>query len=154
MLRWILLPVLIPAVWAQPYNGPRPPKADIPYLKHASNLIPTELAQAKEEKRNSDSLYTITGAQSSAKTPLAMPIFILKAEKLAPEHLQLYRLESKEGHREILFAAKNPPTPFHMEVTKLTADGLYKIEVDQELEPGEYSLSPEGSNQVFCFQVF
>jgi len=26
--------------------------------------------------------------------------------------------------------------------------------VSESLEPGEYSLSPEGSNQVFCFQVF
>jgi hypothetical protein len=40
-----------------------------------------------------------------------------------------------------------------MEVTRLDG-GLYKIEVDESLEKGEYSLTPEGSNQVFCFQVF
>ena len=41
-----------------------------------------------------------------------------------------------------------------MTVTKLTRDGLHKMEVDESLEPGEYSLSPEGSNRVFCFKVF
>jgi hypothetical protein len=38
-------------------------------------------------------------------------------------------------------------------VTRLASD-LYRIEVNESLEPGEYSLSPEGSNQVFCFEVF
>jgi len=38
-------------------------------------------------------------------------------------------------------------------VTRLDSD-LYRIEVGESLEPGEYSLSPEGSSQVFCFQVF
>ena len=139
---------------AQQYDGPRPPKPDLPYLKHASNLIPTETAEAKEEKKKNDSLYTIQGAASTARTPLALPIFLMKADKIAPDRLQLFRLDSKSGHREILFTAKNPPVAFHMEVTRLSSDGIYKIEVDQELEPGEYSLSPEGSNQVFCFQVY
>jgi len=155
MIRWFLLPIFaLSAAWAQRYDGPRPPKPDLPYLKHASNLIPTETVEAKEEKKKNDTLYTIQGTASTVKTPLAMPIFILKADKLAPDRLQLFRLESKEGRREILFAAKSPPAAIHMEVTKLTSDGLYKIEVEEELEPGEYSLSPEGSNQVFCFQVF
>ena len=155
MLRsTLLLAFLLSAAWSQQYDGPRPPKPDLPYLKHASNLIPTELAEAKEQKQKNDTLYIIQGATSTAKTPLVMPIFILKVVKLAPERLQLYRLDSKEGHREILFTARNPPVPFHMDVTKLSADGIYKIEVGQELEPGEYSLSPEGSTQVFCFQVF
>jgi hypothetical protein len=154
MIRWFVLSIFaLASACAQQYDGPRPPKPDIPYLKHASNLIPTEAAEAKEEKRKDESLYTIQGAASTARTPLAMPIFILKADRLAPDRLQLFRLESKAGHREILFSAKNPPASFHMEVTKL-ADGIYKIEVNEELEPGEYSLSPEGSNQVFCFQVF
>jgi hypothetical protein len=26
--------------------------------------------------------------------------------------------------------------------------------VSESLAPGEYSLTPEGSNQVFCFQVY
>ena len=31
---------------------------------------------------------------------------------------------------------------------------IYRIDVGESLENGEYSLTPEGSNQVFCFQVY
>ena len=35
--------ISIPAVAAEKYTGPRPPKADVPYLLHADNLIETEI---------------------------------------------------------------------------------------------------------------
>jgi hypothetical protein len=155
MLRrflWLALAVVLTA-WAQKYSGPRPPKADLPYLKHAENLVPTEAADAKEEKKKDDILYIIAGANSSVKTPLASPIFILQAAKLVPERLQLFKLDSKNGRREVLFSPKHPPKAIRVDVTRLATD-LYRIEVNESLEPGEYSLSPEGSNQVFCFQVF
>jgi len=138
---------------AQKYAGPRPPKADLPYLKHAESLIPTEAADAKEEKKKDDILYIVDGANSPVKTPLASPIFLLQTAKLAPERLQLFKLDSRNGHREILFSPKHPPKAIRVEVTRLAPD-LYRIEVNESLEPGEYSLSPEGTNQVFCFQVF
>ena len=155
MLRRFLLPALavVLTATAQKYAGPRPPKIDLPYLKHAENLIPTEAAEAKEEKRKEDVLYVVDGANSSAKTPLASPIFLLQAAKLVPDRLQLFKLDSRNGRREILFSSKHPPTAIRVEVTRLDSD-LYRIEVDESLEPGEYSLSPEGSKQVFCFQVF
>ena len=155
MLRRFLLPALAVALTAtaQKYAGPRPPKADLPYLKHAENLIPTEAVEAKEEKKKDDILYVIDGANSSAKTPLSLPIFLLQAAKLVPERLQLFKLDSKSDHREILFSRKNPPTAIRIEVTRLDTD-LYRIEAGESLEPGEYSLSPQGSDQVFCFQVF
>ena len=155
MLRRTLLlsfAVILTAT-AQKYTGPRPPKADLPYLKHAENLVPTEAVNAIEQKKKDDILYIIEGANSSVKTPLASPIFLFQAAKLAPERLQLFKLDSKNGHREILFSRKNPPTAIRVEVTRLASD-LYRIEVSESLEPGEYSLSPEGSSQVFCFQVF
>jgi hypothetical protein len=31
---------------------------------------------------------------------------------------------------------------------------LYKIEADEHLDDGEYSLSPNDSNTVFCFAVY
>jgi hypothetical protein len=138
---------------AQKYTGPRPPKADLPYLKHADNLVPTEAAEAKEEKKKDDILYVVDGANSSAKTPLASPIFLLQAAKLAPERLQLFKLDSKSDRREILFSPKHPPKAIRVEVTRLGSD-LYRIEVNESLDPGEYSFSPEGSNTVICFQVF
>jgi hypothetical protein len=140
---------------AQKYDGPRPPKPDIPYIKHASNLVPTEVSEAKEEKGKKDEVtYAIPGAASTARTPLASPIFLLQSQKLNAQSLALYKLESRNGRREITASPKKPMQPIRVEVTRLDNSGLYRLEVVESLEPGEYSLSPEGSNQVFCFQVF
>ena len=152
-----MLPLLFAAAFAasaQKYSGPRPPKPDIPYLKHADTLVPTEASEAKEEHKKDDILYIISGANSTAKTPLASPIFLLQADKLVPDRLQLFKLDTKNGRREILFNPKRQSHAYHVEVTRLSSDNIYKLEVDDSLEAGEYSLSPEGSNQVFCFQVF
>ena len=152
-----LLPLLAAAALgasAQKYEGPRPPKPDLPFLKHAQNLVPMDVAAAREEHKKDDILYVIEGAAATARTPLASPIFLIQADKLVPDRLQLFRLTPRDGRREILFQAKKPPKPILMEVTRLSPDRLYKLEVEESLEPGEYSLSPEGSNQVFCFQVF
>jgi hypothetical protein len=127
---------------------------DLPYLKHADNLVATEAVEAKEETRKDDTIYTFDGAASPARTPLAEPIFLFVSAKIVPDKLQLYKLESKNGHREILFHRKKAANPIRMEVTRLTGDNLYKLEVEEELMPGEYSLSPEGSNQAFCFEVY
>ncbi|MBS1858892.1 MAG: hypothetical protein JST11_26205 [Acidobacteria bacterium] len=155
MVRTALLLLLSCAAWGQKYDGPRPPKSDLPYLKHADNLIPTEAGEAKEEKGKKDDItYVIAGASSTAKTPLASPIFLFQSAKLSPETLQLFKLESRNGRRELTVSPKKPGKPIRMDVTRLTADGLYKLEVEDSLDPGEYSLSPTESNQVFCFQVF
>jgi hypothetical protein len=157
MMRRTLLPLLVAALAAraQKYDGPVPPKPDLPYLKHATNLIATEVAQAKQEKKADGALYTVEGPTSSAKTPLALPILLIKAEKLPPDKLILYRLDPVEGRRQLSLAAQNPnAVPIHMEVTRVSADGVYKIEVSDGLEIGEYVLRREGSDQVFCFQVY
>jgi hypothetical protein len=158
MLRRIL-PLLLAvagAGFAQKYDGPRPPQPDLPYLKHADNLLATEAAEAKEEKKKDDILYIVEGASSPAKTPLSSPIFLIQADKIQPDKLALYRLETKNGHREILFSPKKRQSaaPIRIQVNRLGSDNLYKIEVDDTLSNGEYSLSPEGSNKVFCFQVY
>jgi hypothetical protein len=139
----------------QKYSGPKPEKPDLLYLVHADNLIPTEVSEAKEETRKDDILYVIPGASSTARTPMASPIFIVDAQQLAAEKIELYRLESRNGRREILFSRKKKRTarPLRLSMTRL-ADKLYRIEVDESLQVGEYSLTPSGSNQVFAFQVF
>ncbi|HZT31202.1 MAG TPA: hypothetical protein VFA33_15035 [Bryobacteraceae bacterium] len=142
---------------AQNYSGPRPPRKDIPYLVHADNLVPTEVTEAKEQKTKDGITYVIAGANSTARTPLASPIFLLQGDRIEAERLQLYKLESRGEQREITFfekKKKNNPRPIILEVNRLTSDNLYRLEVDEGLEKGEYSLTPEGSNQVFCFQVY
>lgn len=159
MSKWLLPLVLWAAAGAaqtQNYKGPRPPKPDIPYLVHADNLIATEVSEAREQQpRKNEILYTVSGPNSPVKTPLASPVFLLQTAKLEPGRLQLFRLQSKDGQRQVLFR-KNKDTnrPIRLSVTRLTRDNLFRIEVDESLENGEYSLTPEGTNQVFCFQVY
>ena len=154
MRRVVLLwSVAVLAAYGQKYDGPRPAKPDLPYLKHADHLVATEAVTAREDKKNDATVYTMEGANSTAKTPMPMPVFLLLADKINPDRLGLYRLESKDGHREIVFNARKPPDAIRIEVKHL--DGkLYWIEVGDGLDPGEYALSPEGSSQAFCFQVF
>jgi hypothetical protein len=138
------------------YSGPRPPKPDIPYLLHADNLIATEVGEAREEKKKNETIATVAGASSPVKTPLAEPIFLLEGAKIDPGQLELWKLESKGGSRHLVVPdkpKKNGPRPQRLVVTRLD-DTLYRVEVNEVLENGEYSLSPRGSNQVFCFQVY
>ncbi len=138
------------------YSGPRPPKPDLPYLVHADNLVPTEAGEAREDRHGkSDSVYTISGATSSARTPMAEPIFLFESDKIAPESLQLFRLEVKGGNREVVVGKKKSSRSLHLSVKPL-GGRLYRIEVNEGLglENGEYSLSPESSNTVFCFAVY
>src|ERR1700690_8526 len=138
------------------YSGPRPPKADLPYLVHADSLIATEAGEAHEDRHGkSDAVYTISGPASPARTPLAEPIFLFESDKIAPESLQLVRLEGKGGNREGVMGKRKSGRPLHLSVKPL-GGRLYRIEVNEGLglEDGEYSLSPESSNTVFCFAVY
>ena len=149
---WLMLATL---AFGADYKGPRPPQADVPFLLHASTLLKTEVAEAKEESKKDDTTYIISGAASEVKTPLAEPIFLLESDTLNPDRLELYRLEVRNGRREVTMNQKKRrgPKPLKLLVNRLS-DRLYRIEVAEMLDPGEYSLSPADSNRVFCFQVY
>ena len=141
---------------AEKYNGPRPPKVDVPYLVHADNLLETEVGMAKTDQRKDTVIATLPGPSSPVKTPLSEPIFLIKSDKLLVDKIQAYRLDVKNGQREVVVNAKNAKNmqrPIHLQVTKLD-DRLYRLEIDQILDNGEYSLSPDGSDQTFSFQVY
>ena len=141
---------------ADKYTGPRPAKADVPYLLHAANLVETESGEAKEEARKDGRAYILNGAASQVRTPLAEPIFLIRVEKLNPDKLALYPLEVKNGNREIFFPTrpkKDSARPVHTIVTRV-ADGLFRLEANEGLDNGEYALSPDGTNQVFAFQIY
>ena len=146
---------LIAFAQSNTYSGPRPEKPDLPYLLHAANLIPTEAAEAKEEKKKNDVIYYVPGVNSTARTPLAEPIFLIRTEKLSADRLELYRMEVKNGRREVIFPEKKRggPQPTPLSVRRL-AEKLYRVEASGTLEPGQYSLTPAGSNQVFLFEVY
>ncbi len=153
---WLAL-LTLGAAGAEKYSGPVPPKPDLPYLLHADNLIETESAEARQQKRKNDDVYIVTGATSPARTPLAEPILLMRSEKIMPQDLELYRLEVRGGNRESVFPQnkRNWPRSFRLVVTRLD-ERLFRIEVSENLglESGEYLLTPRGSNQAFCFTVY
>ena len=155
LVFFLLAVAAVNVMLAEDYTGPRPPKPDVLYLVHASNLIPTEVAEAQQESKKDDTTYSVPGASSSVRTPVAEPIFLLRSEKIKADALELYRFEVKNGRRQVTFSRKRKEGagPFHLSVTKLDKD-LYRVEADEALENGEYSLSPSGSNSVFCFQIY
>jgi hypothetical protein len=156
MPKW--LPMVLLCAWpllAQKYAGPRPAKPDLPYLMHADNLIPTENVEAKPEDRKGDVNYVIPGANSAVRTPLASPAFLMMTDQIQADRVQLFKMQSKGGRREVLYTRRKKLVahPLRLNVTRLD-ENLYKIEVDEILENGEYLLTPPDSNQVFCFQIY
>jgi hypothetical protein len=151
----LLLAAIVLLGAAEKYTGPVPPKPDVPYLLHGSTLIETETGQVREESRKSDTNYVVTGASSPARTPLAEPIFIIDAQKSSPERFELYRMDVKGGNREVSFSGRRRGgnRALHLQVTPLGGH-LYKIEADEPLENGQYTLSPSGDNRAFCFEIY
>lgn len=140
---------------AEKYDGPVPPKPDIPYLLHASNLVETEVAQARQEGKNNDR-FVISGASSPARTPLAEPIFIIDARQIQPETFELYRLDVKGGSREVTLSGnrrRGGSRALHLAVKPLGGH-LYRVEADEPLEDGEYALSPSNDNRAYCFEIY
>ena len=153
----VALPSVVNLFADEGYDGPRPPKKDIPYLLQAERLIETEFQQAKQSSSKEGDVFSVAGVTSTSRTPLAEPIFLFSPDKITPEQLGLFRFEVKEGRRQLVTHRKhrteNEEKVFHLSLRKLD-DKLYRIESASSLEPGEYSLSPEGQNTAFCFTVF
>ena len=149
--------VLALAVFAQePYKGPVPDKSDLPFIRPANKLLPTDVGEAKDDSAKGDTTYSVAGTAAIAKTPLTEPSFIVKVEKLNVQQMQLYKMEIKGGQRQLVLSAKpkkNGPRAIRISLDPLST-GLYKLEVQEPLENGEYCLSPGGSNAVYCFAVY
>jgi hypothetical protein len=150
--KCVLFLLAAAAVFGQKYDGPHPPKPDMIYLVHADNLIPTETMEARQEKMT----FVIPGTSSPARTPLAEPIFIIDADKISPQNLELYKVDVKGGKREVTLSqhrTRGGTKALRLTVTPLEGR-LYKIEADEELENGQYAITPQGSNTVFCFEIY
>lgn len=147
----------VPALRAEmPYSGPKPAKADHPYLVLANKLVETEESEAKQVEDKKRTTFTVSGVSSSARCPLAEPAFLLRSDSLRPESLTLYPMRVEKGTRSVSFndkPKKDDPQPIPL-LFHARKDGTTMIEANQYLDPGEYCLSPEGANTVFCFQVY
>jgi len=129
------------------------------YLLMADNLVPTESLEAQIEprnkgKKNEESVHFVLGEHSTAKTPLTSPVLVIKRGSLSPEALQVFAFEVKNGRREVSFSKKKSPHPFTLTIVPTATESVFRMEVDQALPPGEYAVTPSGSEQVFCFAVY
>ncbi len=158
IMRVILISVLVGlTVVSAAGQGkpPTPPKPDVPFLIHATSLLETESTTAAELERKKELFYTIEGSSSGVETPMARPEFVVRVQELDPGRLRLYRFESKDGRREILLRKKKKlvARTYFLSVDAL-GEGVYRVRVDDVLDNGEYCLTPDGSNNVFCFTVY
>jgi hypothetical protein len=136
------------------YSGPPPPKKDLPYIVNAGNLVETETGVAEPHDEPNQTTYVIAGAHSPAKTAASVPSLVIDVSKLDVESLQLYRVESQDGHRQITIPKRGKGAqPVPMITTRL-GGSLFSLRPGDNLPAGEYSLTPQGSNAVFCFAVF
>ena len=151
-----MLALSVPSAGQEKYTGPRPPKADIVYIRHVDKLVETEVAEAKQSEEKNKTVYRVPGATSPARTPMSEPIFLFRTERLNPDKLSLYRMTVDGGQRVLSFPSKpgkDSPKAVYMMLTPLDR-GLFKLEVNEFIDDGEYCLSPEGSNAVFCFTTY
>ena len=146
---------LLTAVAAGQGKPPTPPKPDVPFLIHAASLLETESNTAVELEKKKELFYTIQGSSSGVETPMARPEFVVRADRLDPGRLRLYHFESKNGRREILLRKKKKlvARTYFLSLDAL-GEGVFRIRVDDVLDNGEYCLTADGSNDVFCFTVF
>jgi hypothetical protein len=155
-LALALVALAAPSLAQSKYSGPRPEKADIVYLRHVDKLIETESGQATQAEEKNKTIYRLAGASSPSRTPMAEPVMLFKADKINPDKLTLYRMTVENGQRLLTFPnkpGKDSPKPIYLVVTALER-GLFKLEVNEFIDDGEYCLSPEGSNAVFCFSTY
>ncbi len=153
--KTFVLPFFLLAFAAYGQRPSAPPKPDVPYIVHANNLVETESSRAIEQTKKNEQWYFVEAMSSGVNTPMARPEFVLKAENLDPDSLELYRFEPKNGKREILIRKKKKvlARPYFLSLETLEPD-VFRIRVDGVLENGEYCLTPNGSDSVFCFTVY
>ena len=134
---------------------PNPEKPDVPYLIHGDNLVEVEVLQAQQEETKNELRFWVAGTSSKARTPLAGPEFLFEWVEIDPSAFRLYGFEVVKGRRELLYRKKKKVVarPFFLLIEQI--DGkVVRIKVNGSLPPGEYALTPEGSNAAFPFTVF
>ena len=134
---------------------PNPEKPDVLYLIHGNTLVELESVDAGEEEIKNELRFWVAGTTSNARTPLAGPEFLLEWVELDPADLRLYAFKVVKGRREILYRKKKKVVarPFFLDIERIEGKVL-RIRVNGSLPPGEYGLTPQGRNDVFCFTVF
>jgi len=152
-MRWL---IVLTAVTLAAAESSLPEKADTPYLLHGSQMIALEANTAMDESTEKEGRYAVSGATSGVRTPFASPQFLYRMDAVDPRDLELYRFESVGGRREIFLRKKKKilVEPYRMSVLDHEEEGVVQLRVNDGLDDGEYCLTPQGSDAVFCFTVY
>ena len=136
----------------------KPPKADLPYLLQAGNLIPTEPQPISRSGAKGDETVSVSGVTSPARTPLPEPIFLFSPGEINAGDLELIRFQIANGRRQWKKGQQSNTDDEPEQVLRLTlrpsSEGVVRIEAAAMLNPGEYALLPRAKNTAFCFTVF
>ena len=161
-MRQVVLPLLVVlcgSLGAQDDRNrlgiPNPPKPDIPYIIHGSQIFELERAEAQAQESKNELRYWISGSAATIKTPLAAPEFLIDSQQLDPRDLKLYGFDVVKGRRELLFRKKKKVVaePYFLHLDGIEAR-VVRIRINASLAPGQYGLTPDGQNSVFTFSVF
>jgi hypothetical protein len=140
-------------------SGPKPPKTDLPYLLEAGKLIATDAQPATRSSSKEDETITVSGATSSARTPLPEPIFLFSPGQINTSEFELIHFQVVNGRRQWTKGKEEHLSDEEPEeILRLTiqpvSQGVVRIEAAEMLNPGEYALIAKGQSVAFCFTVF
>lgn len=156
----------------EPQSVPEPETIGTVYYfdSRTNSLRPLERQIARVKwKRNLGTIFGITGAKAVAELKeTKSPFRIRQGEKLEflvrlptgvdPGKFQLFSWSIKDQKRWTMVSRpattskKTQPGLLLYDVVQV-GESLYKLIPVQELRPGEYGFSPDGSNEVFCFGI-
>ena len=133
-----------------------PEQAGVVYFRGASGeLTPLERNQAAERRRGSAQYWEMPSARSPVRLKTAPQMqFVLRVpEGIDPESYSLYPMAAANGARrtESQPGRKGGPVTLPVDIAKVSGS-TYTLTV-KDLAAGEYSFSPSGSNEAYCFGV-
>ncbi len=159
--RAVTLPPAPPAPVPPPSLAParhitEPQETGTVYFRDGSGgLIPLERNQAAEKRRGSVQYWEMPSAKSPVRVKSAPALeFVVKLpEGIDIESYSLYPMTSASGARRTETAPGRKGGPVTLPFDSKKAGGSTYTLTIQDLATGEYSFSPSGSNDAFCFGV-
>lgn len=145
------------------YEAPRvdmgPDIAGAPFLRGSSGYIPLEreigmMSRGGGMYGMGSTVYRIQGPRSPVRVRQGDRIvFVVRLNSGGdPGQFQLYRLEPRMGYRQTQPGMGGMPATLPVTIHKV-GDTVYEITPARALYPGEYAVSPMGSNESYCFGV-
>ncbi len=115
-----------------------------------ANHTPTRRPSATTYYSEIDGAKSLTRFRTGQKM-----LFVVRlANGVDPSKFKLYPMESKKNSRRTVFDPNRSGFPITLRVNITSVGGSsYGLTPVQDLEVGEYAISPDGSTDAFCFGV-